>query len=173
MLVVGGGNVGVVREVLKHKGVKRIVFCGIDEAVVHLSRQFLPHMSSVLDDPRVTVSIGDSSELLADSASTFDVVISGPSSLVHPNPLLLGKTYFDLLHGTLLQGGHISIQAKCPLTHFPLIVVSFMTDCGSFLWRNMPTRRFRSPCVSLPRLGCRTEKIFFRRWVEHFAPANW
>ena len=54
MLIVGGGDGGVLREVSKHKEVERIVMCEIDEEVVNVSRKYLSNSTAVaFDDPRV------------------------------------------------------------------------------------------------------------------------
>ncbi|CAL1703047.1 unnamed protein product [Somion occarium] len=76
VLVIGGGDGGVVREVLKHETVEQVVLCDIDEAVVRVSKQYLPHMSSLLNDPRVTVFIGDGFKFLAENTATYDVIIT-------------------------------------------------------------------------------------------------
>lgn len=121
VLVIGGGDGGVVREVLKHDGVKQVVLCDIDEAVIRVSRQFLPHMSSLLDDPRVTVHVGDGFKFLAENTSTYDVIITDSSDPVGPAESLFQKPYFELLHAALTPGGHISTQAECLWLHLPLI----------------------------------------------------
>lgn len=121
VLVIGGGDGGVVREVLKHPSVKHVVLCDIDEAVVRVSRQFLPHMSALLDDPRVTVYIGDGFKFLADNTSTYDVIVTDSSDPVGPAESLFQKPYFELLHGALTPGGHIATQAECLWLHLPLI----------------------------------------------------
>lgn len=54
MLIVGGGDGGVLREVSKHKEVERIVMCEIDEEVVNVSKKYLWNSTAVaFDDPRV------------------------------------------------------------------------------------------------------------------------
>ncbi|KAG8815046.1 hypothetical protein FRC18_001676 [Serendipita sp. 400] len=55
VLVIGGGDGGVVREVLRHESVEEVVLCDIDEAVIRVSKQYLPHMSELLDSSRVRV----------------------------------------------------------------------------------------------------------------------
>ncbi|ETW83549.1 hypothetical protein HETIRDRAFT_471805 [Heterobasidion irregulare TC 32-1] len=121
VLVIGGGDGGVVREVLKHDTVEEVVLCDIDEAVVRVSKQFLPHMSSLLASPKVTVFIGDGFKFLADNASTYDVIITDSSDPVGPAASLFEKPYFQLLHDALTPGGHISTQAECLWLHLPLI----------------------------------------------------
>ncbi|KAJ3486039.1 hypothetical protein NLI96_g4532 [Meripilus lineatus] len=121
VLVIGGGDGGVVREVLKHDTVEQVVLCDIDEAVIRVSKQFLPHMSGLLNDPRVTVFVGDGFKFLADNTSTYDAIITDSSDPVGPAESLFQKPYFELLHAALTPGGHISTQAECLWLHLPLI----------------------------------------------------
>ncbi|KAI0350788.1 hypothetical protein OH77DRAFT_1439643 [Trametes cingulata] len=117
VLVIGGGDGGVVREVLKHDTIEQVVLCDIDEAVIRVSKQFLPHMSSLLNDPRVTVYVGDGFKFLADNTSTYDVIITDSSDPVGPAASLFQKPYFELLRDALTPGGHISTQGECLWIH--------------------------------------------------------
>ncbi|KAL4246140.1 spermidine/spermine synthase family protein [Abortiporus biennis] len=121
VLVIGGGDGGVVREVLKHNTVEQVVLCDIDEAVVRVSKQYLPHMSALLNDPRVVVHIGDGFKFLAENTSTYDAIITDSSDPVGPAASLFQKPYFQLLRDALTPGGHISTQAECLWLHLPLI----------------------------------------------------
>ncbi|KAL1660891.1 Saccharopine dehydrogenase-domain-containing protein [Schizophyllum commune] len=121
VLVVGGGDGGVVREVLKHDTVEQVVLCDIDEAVIRVSRKYLPHMSSLLASPKVTVHIGDGFKFLAASRDTYDVIITDSSDPVGPAELLFQKPYFELLHAALAPGGIIASQSECLWLHLPLI----------------------------------------------------
>ncbi|KIY66865.1 saccharopine dehydrogenase [Cylindrobasidium torrendii FP15055 ss-10] len=121
VLVIGGGDGGVVREVLKHDSVKEVVLCDIDEAVVRVSKTYLPHMSELLSSPKVTVFIGDGFKFLADNEGTYDVIITDSSDPVGPAESLFQKPYFQLLHDALTPGGSISTQAECLWLHLPLI----------------------------------------------------
>ncbi|KAG6821131.1 hypothetical protein H0H93_006470 [Arthromyces matolae] len=121
VLVIGGGDGGVVREVLKHDTVTEVVLCDIDEAVPRVSKEYLPHMASLLSDPRVTVFIGDGFKFLADNTSTYDVIVTDSSDPVGPAAALFEKPYFQLLHDALAPGGHISTQGECLWLHLPLI----------------------------------------------------
>ncbi|KAA1479185.1 saccharopine dehydrogenase [Dentipellis sp. KUC8613] len=121
VLVIGGGDGGVVREVLKHDSVEKVVLCDIDEAVVRVSKQFLPHMSSLLASPKVEVFIGDGFKFLAENTGSYDVIITDSSDPVGPAASLFEKPYFQLLHDALNAGGHISTQAECLWLHLPLI----------------------------------------------------
>jgi spermidine synthase / saccharopine dehydrogenase (NADP+, L-glutamate-forming) len=121
VLVIGGGDGGVVREVLKHDSVEEVVLCDIDEAVIRVSKQYLPHMSALLSNPRVTVFVGDGFKFLQDNTATYDAIITDSSDPVGPAEALFEKPYFQLLHDALAPGGHISTQAECLWIHLPLI----------------------------------------------------
>jgi spermidine synthase len=64
VLVIGGGDGGVLREVVKHSCVKEAVLCDIDEAVIRLSKKYLPSMAVGFQHPAVKVHIGDGFEFL-------------------------------------------------------------------------------------------------------------
>lgn len=132
VLVIGGGDGGVVREVLKHESVEEVVLCDIDEAVIRVSKQFLPHMSSLLASPKVTVFVGDGFKFLADNESTYDVIITDSSDPVGPAESLFQKPYFQLLHDALTPGGHISTQGECLWIHLPLITDLKKMTAGLF-----------------------------------------
>jgi spermidine synthase / saccharopine dehydrogenase (NADP+, L-glutamate-forming) len=152
VLVIGGGDGGVVREVLKHESVEKVVLCDIDEvrlslvflpaaalialssfqAVVRVSKQFLPHMSALLESPKVQVVIGDGFKFLADNTSSYDVIITDSSDPVGPAASLFEKNYFQLLHDALTPGGSICTQAECLWLHLPLISVLRRTTLEIF-----------------------------------------
>jgi len=121
VLVIGGGDGGVVREVLKHSTVEQVVLCDIDEAVVRVSKQYLPHMSSLLSDSRVIVHIGCGFKFLEANTATYDAIITDSSDPVGPAEALFQKPYFQLLYNALTPGGHISTQGECPWIHLSLI----------------------------------------------------
>lgn len=82
MLVIGGGDGGVVREIAKHKGVEKIVLCEIDQMVIDVSRKYLPGMTVSLDDPRCLVNVGDGLEFMRNHSNEFDVIITDSSDPV-------------------------------------------------------------------------------------------
>jgi len=59
VLIIGGGDGGTLREVLRHAGVSRVDLCEIDGEVIEASRRYLPGLSRSFDDPRVSVHITD------------------------------------------------------------------------------------------------------------------
>ena len=110
VLVIGGGDGGVLREVVKHSTVESAILCDIDESVIRLSKKYLPGMSIGFQHPNVTVHVGDGFKFLADRKNEFDVIITDSSDPEGPAESLFQKPYFELLYGALRDGGVVSTQ---------------------------------------------------------------
>ncbi|KAF3940439.1 hypothetical protein ABW19_dt0204641 [Dactylella cylindrospora] len=121
VLVIGGGDGGVLREVVKHECVEEAVLCDIDEAVIRVSKLYLKEMSASYEHPKVKVHIGDGFKFLADYKNAFDVIITDSSDPDGPAESLFQTPYFELLHGALREGGVITTQAENQWLHLPLI----------------------------------------------------
>lgn len=121
VLVIGGGDGGVLREIIKHPGVEEAVLCDIDEAVPRVSKQYLPYMSAGFKDPRVKVHIGDGFKFLAEYKNTFDVIITDSSDPEGPAASLFQKPYFELLSEALTEKGVITTQAESIWLHLKII----------------------------------------------------
>ncbi|WFC95020.1 saccharopine dehydrogenase (NADP+, L-glutamate-forming) [Malassezia brasiliensis] len=123
VLIIGGGDGGVLREVVKHELVEEAVLCDIDEAVPRVSRKYLPDMAVGLDHPKSKVIIGDGFAFLNDpkNKASFDVIITDSSDPDGPAEVLFQQSYFALLKEALKPGGHISTQAESMWVHLELI----------------------------------------------------
>ncbi|CAL5871197.1 uncharacterized protein PFLUO_LOCUS5444 [Penicillium psychrofluorescens] len=112
VLVIGGGDGGVLREVVKHESVEEAILCDIDEAVPRVSKKYLPGMSIGLQHPNATVHIGDGFEFLKQHKNKFDVIITDSSDPEGPAETLFQKPYFELLNDALRDGGVITTQGS-------------------------------------------------------------
>ncbi|KAF9886311.1 hypothetical protein FE257_011570 [Aspergillus nanangensis] len=112
VLVIGGGDGGVLREVVKHDTVEEATLCDIDEAVIRVSKKYLPGMSVGFQHPKVKVHIGDGFQFLKDYQNTFDVIITDSSDPEGPAESLFQKPYFELLRDALRDGGVITTQGS-------------------------------------------------------------
>ncbi|PWN31032.1 putative chimeric spermidine synthase/saccharopine reductase [Jaminaea rosea] len=123
VLVIGGGDGGVLREVVKHPSVKEVILCDIDEAVPRVSAKYLPKMAAGLHHPKVKVIIGDGFEFLqrGENQQAFDTIITDSSDPVGPAEALFQPPFFKLLKNALREGGHISTQAESMWIHLNLI----------------------------------------------------
>jgi spermidine synthase len=123
VLVIGGGDGGVLREVVKHSCVKKATLCDIDEAVIRLSKKYLPGMAIGFEHPNAETIVGDGFKFLEDekNKNSFDVIITDSSDPEGPAEALFQKAYFELLNGALREGGVITTQAENQWLHMPLI----------------------------------------------------
>lgn len=144
VLVIGGGDGGVLREIVKHEGVEEAVLCDIDEAVIRLSKEYLPELSASYNHPKVKVHIGDGFQFLKDYQNTFDVIITDSSDPEGPAECLFQKPYFQLLNDALTEKGVISTQAESFWCHLP-IIKALKKVCGEvfpvaeYAWTSIPT----------------------------------
>lgn len=123
VLIIGGGDGGVIREVVKHKSVERIVICEIDRAVIEAGKKYFPSVASSWDDERVTLVTSDASVFIksAEQANAFDVIICDTSDPVGPAEALFEMPFYQDLFTALKPGGRVCTQAETVWVHLPLI----------------------------------------------------
>jgi spermidine synthase len=92
VLIVGGGDGGVAREVAKHPDVESIVQVEIDSHVLEVSKKFLPFMGTGLTNPKLTLHVGDGFRFMAQHRQEFDVIITDSSDPVGM------YTFYHVLH---------------------------------------------------------------------------
>ena len=115
VLVIGGGDGGILREVLKHDSVKRIVLVEIDPEVIHFSKLYLPFVSKgSLDDPRVEIVIQDGMEFVKESNEHFDVILCDSTDPEGPGAVLFTDAFYGYCKGMLNPGGIFVNQAGVP-----------------------------------------------------------
>uniref|UniRef100_A0A0K8VLW7 Spermidine synthase n=1 Tax=Bactrocera latifrons TaxID=174628 RepID=A0A0K8VLW7_BACLA len=110
VLIVGGGDGGVAREVSKHPLVEEIHQVEIDERVVELSKEFLPNMACGFKNPKVKLTIGDGFKYMKEHANEFDVIITDSSDPVGPAESLFQESYYELMKNALRPGGIVCSQ---------------------------------------------------------------
>ncbi|KAG5520960.1 hypothetical protein RHGRI_033501 [Rhododendron griersonianum] len=146
VLVIGGGDGGVLREVSRHSSVEQIDICEIDKMVVDVSEQFFPHVSIGYKDPRVTLHIGDGVAFLkAVPEGTYDAIIVDSSDPIGPAQELFEKPFFESVAKALRPGGVICTQAESIWLHMH-IIEDIVANCrqifkGSvnYAWTSVPT----------------------------------
>ncbi|KAI5302947.1 putrescine aminopropyltransferase [Ascosphaera pollenicola] len=146
VLVVGGGDGGVLREVVKHESVEKAILVDIDEAVPRVSKKFLPNMAIGFEHPNVEVIIGDGFEYLKNHKNEFDVIITDSSDPEGPAEALFQKPYFDLLYEALTPAGVVTTQGcSYPAALRPPHTITHMLKFNPFpfylaenQWLHMP-----------------------------------
>ncbi len=112
VLIIGGGDGGTAREVLRHREVERAVMVEIDEMVVSASRAHLPAVSCALDDPRLLLLIDDGVRFAAETREQFDVVIVDSTDPEGPAVPLFDRGFYRNVAGILADDGILVTQAE-------------------------------------------------------------
>lgn len=95
VLIIGGGDGGILREVVRHKRVKRIVLVEIDRSVVELSKRYLPSLScEAFNDPRLELVIADGAQFVKETVDRFDVIICDSTDPIGPGEVLFTREFF-------------------------------------------------------------------------------
>ncbi|MCP4346996.1 MAG: polyamine aminopropyltransferase [Desulfobacterales bacterium] len=114
VLIIGGGDGGSAREVLRHNELTKVVMVEIDEMVVNACREHLPSVSCALDDPRLELLIEDGIKYVADTEERFDVVIVDSTDPIGPAAPLFDKAFYEGVSNILASDGILVAQAESP-----------------------------------------------------------
>lgn len=121
VLVIGGGDGGILREVCKHKELEEITICEIDKMVIEVSKKYLPVTSIGYSDKRVNIHVGDGAAFMRDRQSEFDVIIVDSSDPVGPAETLFQASFYECMRDALKPDGIICTQGECIWLHLNLI----------------------------------------------------
>lgn len=116
VLIIGGGDGGTAREVLRHPQVRRCVLVEIDGMVVEASKRFLPEIGTAWDDPRLEVRIEDGVAFTKNAPpESFDVVLLDGSDPVGPAEGLFGEAFYQSVEAILPEHGVFALQSESPV----------------------------------------------------------
>ncbi len=113
VLVIGGGDGGTVREVLKH-GVERVDMVEIDREVVEVAKREIPSIASKLEDERVNLIFDDGREFVKDKENEYDVIIVDCSDPVGPSKVLYEEEFYKDCLRALKENGVFVTQSESP-----------------------------------------------------------
>jgi spermidine synthase len=115
VLIVGGGDGGMAREVLKHDGIEQVTMVEIDGAVVDFCREYLPGISAgAFDDPRLDLVIADGADFMAKNRDEYDVIIIDSTDPVGPGEVLFTDSFYGHAKARLSEGGILVTQNGVP-----------------------------------------------------------
>ena len=117
VLVVGGGDGGVIREVARHRCVKEIDLCEIDGDVIDVCRRFVPSMACGFDDPRVKIHVEDGNVFIRSRKKHYDVVIVDSSDPEGPAESLFNEDFYRGMKDALKDDGIIAAQGESFFLH--------------------------------------------------------
>ena len=110
VLIIGGGDGGTAREVLKHSCVKRCKMVEIDSMVVENSKKHLEYSKEGLNHPSLDLTIGDGIEFVKTTDEMFDVVIVDSTDPVGPAEDLFGPGFYKDVERILTAQGVVTAQ---------------------------------------------------------------
>lgn len=142
VLIIGGGDGGVLREVLKHSSVETVTLCEIDKDVIDVSKKYLPNMAAAYSDPKVSLHIGDGHAFLESRKNAFDVVITDSSDPLGPAESLFGKAYYERVKEALTDNGVLSSQGESMWLH-----LHFVAEMTEFCRSLFPQVEYANICV--------------------------
>src|ERR1700733_12162066 len=117
VMIVGGGDLSIADEALKHKSVKEVVLVDIDGRVVELCREHFPEINAkAFKDTRLKIEIADAFEYLGrpQSKARFDLIVADRPDPVGPGKALFGETFYDRVRNALRAGGFATFQTGVP-----------------------------------------------------------
>ncbi|MBU4203458.1 MAG: polyamine aminopropyltransferase [Acidobacteria bacterium] len=116
VLIIGGGDGGTLREVLRHP-VERAVLVEIDPDVIEAAKKYFEWLGPALDDNRAELIVADGIRFAADTDRTFDLVFVDSSEPIGPSSVLHTPEFYQRLRERLNPGGIISSQIGSPFFH--------------------------------------------------------
>jgi spermidine synthase len=122
VLIIGGGDCGTLREVLKHPGVEEAWQVEIDERVTRVAERFFPDLCESNGDPRARFHFGDGIQWVADAEpESYDVIIVDSTDPVGPAQGLFSEPFYRDCRRALRAGGILVGQSESPLYHLPIL----------------------------------------------------
>jgi spermidine synthase len=134
VMIVGGGDLSIADEVLKHRGVKEVVLVDIDSRVVELCKQHFTAINAKAHrDRRLTIEIADAFEYLGrqENRARFDLIVADRPDPVGPGKALFGETFYDRVKGALRPGGFATFQTGVPF-YQPDELSEALREIGSY-----------------------------------------
>ena len=186
VLIIGGGDGGMLREVLRHD-VEHVTQVEIDAAVVDMAVKYLPnHSAGAYDDPRLNLVISDGIEFVCDTTEKFDVIISDSTDPIGPGEVLFTENFYSLAKKCLNPNGIMATQNGVPFFQkdeiqntqqrmgaqfkdFGFYVAPVPTYYGGFMTFAWGTDDSGLREISIEELQVRYQKAGFR--TRYYSPA--
>lgn len=112
VLIIGGGDGGTAREVIRHKSVEKCVMVEIDSVVIDACKEHIPQTSSALADPKIDLIIGDGVQYVKDCKEKFDVILVDSTDPIGPAKPLFGSEFYRDVYNALNDDGIVVSQGE-------------------------------------------------------------
>lgn len=121
ILIIGGGDGGTAREVLKHPSVQEVHLCEIDQEVIRACRKYLPSLASSFDDARVKTFLEDGAAFVTEHPDAYDVILVDSTDPVGPGRVLFQQKFYEDMKKALRHDGIAVTQCESIFLHRKLI----------------------------------------------------
>ena len=112
VLIIGGGDGGTMREVVKYRALEKIVQCELDEKVVQIAREFFPGVASGYDDKRAELRVEDGAKFMRESGALWDAIILDLTDPIGPAKPLFERPFYKLCAEHLAPDGMLCAQTE-------------------------------------------------------------
>lgn len=136
VVIIGGGDGGTVREVLKHPDVEEVVLCEIDGMVVEACRKYFPKISGELDDKRVDVKIADGIAYIKQRRKDIDVLIIDSTDPIGPGEGLFSSEFYQNAAQAVAPNGIMVAQSESPWFPAEMLQRIHRNISGGFKYRH-------------------------------------
>lgn len=122
VVIIGGGDCGTLREVLKHPGVETVHQIDIDEVVTRMAEKYFPELCDSNSDPRATIMFDDGIKFMREAApESIDIIIVDSTDPIGPGEGLFNRAFYESCLVALRSDGILVQQSESPLLHLSLI----------------------------------------------------
>ncbi|MBZ2190401.1 polyamine aminopropyltransferase [Alcanivorax sp. JB21] len=176
VVIIGGGDCGTLREVLRHPGVEKATQIDIDEMVTRMSEKYFPELCESNDDPRAELLFIDGVKWMREcDAGSVDVIIVDSTDPVGPAEGLFKADFFRECHRVLRDGGIIVQQSESPLLHSSSIIRDLHINMREAGFTSTQTLPFPQVCYpsgwwSCTMAGKGTDVTAFREQAAESKP---
>ena len=146
ILVIGGGDGGTVREILRHEHVEKVTMVEIDGEVIKACKEFLPTIAAAFDNPKLDLKVDDGIAFIKDAApNSYDLIIVDGSDPVGPAEGLFSVSFYTNCFNALKEGGILIAQGESPKFNEKAFSELNHTLQGIFGENNAPVSLFYVP----------------------------
>lgn len=132
-LIIGGGDGGTAREMLRHENIEEVVMVEIDDKVIEASKLHLPTIASALDDPKLNLIVDDGIKYVKEAADeAFDIVIVDSTDPVGPAEGLFTVEFYQEVYRILSEDGIMITQSESPRFNNKVFKEIYQTYGGIF-----------------------------------------